>query len=177
MAKAYPPIRALIIRELVSQKTAYDIKRKLTPQAENSKSIARLLQQFCASGIAMQIDVPRRKQTDAQHAYVLSVSLDQALAADRAAIDARNPPKLKLKTTPKAKAAKPKADPAVGSEMHGVPPGAIKSNVIGGGVCYTLGNHRVFKLENAKRKMSNDCIGSKVKVGNGFASCLLELAI
>ena len=178
MAKQYPSIRALVLRSLDgSEKTANKLRLQLTPDAENCMALARLLQTLVMGGLVRQLAIPRVKATDPMHAYALAVPLKQALAADKAEWmrkDAEAKNKRKAARVAKNWQCKPKPSKREKEAPEAVPFGAKLSKIAGGGECVTIGNRRIIKLSEAHRKISNDCIGSKVTGGQGVSSCAVE---
>lgn len=159
MAKPYPPIRSLVLRSLDGgQKTAAALRYQLTPDAENSMTMARLLGVMAAAGVVEKVPIRRDRATDPLHAYRLALPLEEALEADEAAFRAVIKARNKRKRSPKPERAAPTPPPV---RIVGIPAGATLSLVAGGGECYTLGALRIFKLETARREISTDCIGNK----------------
>ena len=181
MAKPYPPIRALVLRALDgSEKTANKLRLQLTPDAENCMALARLLQTLVMAGLVRQLAIPRIKATDPMHAYALAVPIKQALAADKSEwirkdVEAKS--RRRAARVAKNGPCTPKQSKREKEAPEGVPFGAKLSKIAGGGECIQIGNRRIIKPSEAHRKISNDCIGSKVTGGTGFASCMMEVSI
>ena len=84
MAKPYPPLRALVLRELdKGQRTAPQLRDELMPSAENCMTISRLLQTMAQDGTVRCLKISRATPRDTAHAYALALPLKEALARDK----------------------------------------------------------------------------------------------